>query len=247
MFTRDVAEGIHRIEHAHTNCYLVEDGGSLLLVDAGLPGTRREFLNALGSLGRSLADVRAVVLTHGHFDHLGFAEYLRVQHGIAVYGHRDDAYIAAHPYRYQRERTPLLYPVRYPRAVPVLAGMAAAGAFRVRGVKSLEPLTSASAAALPGSPVLVPSPGHTKGHCALSFPDRGALISGDALVTLDPYTGRSGPQIVARAATADTAAALASLDALEGTGAQLVLPGHGYVWTNGIAKAAAEARLVGGH
>ncbi|WP_159615527.1 MBL fold metallo-hydrolase [Arthrobacter zhaoguopingii] len=247
MLTPNVADGIHRIAHAHTNCYLVEDGGGLLLVDAGLPGTRQKFIGALSSLGRSLADVRAVVLTHGHFDHLGFAEYLRLQHQIPVYGHVDDAYIASHPYRYQRERTPLLYPVRYPQAVPVLARMAAAGALKVRGVKKLEPLTSASAAALPGNPVLVPSPGHTLGHCALSFPERGVLISGDALVTLDPYTGRRGPQIVARAATADTAAALTSLDALEGTGAQIVLPGHGYAWTNGVAKATAEARLVGGH
>jgi glyoxylase-like metal-dependent hydrolase (beta-lactamase superfamily II) len=247
MFTQNVAEGIHRIEHAFTNCYLVEDGGGLLLVDAGLPGTRREFVNALGVLGRSVDDVRAVVLTHGHFDHLGFAEQLRVQRGVPVYGHPDDAYIASHPYRYQRERTPLLYPVRYPKAVPVLARMAAAGALKVRGVKFLEPLTPESAAALPGHPVLVPSPGHTKGHCALSFPERGALISGDALVTLDPYTGRTGPQIVARAATADTPAALASLDALEATGAGTVLPGHGQVWTAGIAQAAREARLVGGH
>jgi glyoxylase-like metal-dependent hydrolase (beta-lactamase superfamily II) len=247
MFTQNVAEGIHRIEHACTNCYLVEDGGGLLLVDAGLPGTRRVFLSALGVLGRSVDDVRAVVLTHGHFDHLGFAEQLRVQRGVPVYGHPDDAYIASHPYRYQRERTPLLYPVRYPKAVPVLARMTAAGALKVRGVKFLEPLTSESAAALPGHPVLIPSPGHTRGHCALYFPERGALISGDALVTLDPYTGRTGPQIVARAATADTPAALASLDALEATGAGTVLPGHGYVWTGGIARAAAEARLVGGH
>jgi glyoxylase-like metal-dependent hydrolase (beta-lactamase superfamily II) len=32
------------------------------------------------------------------------------------------------------------------------------------------------------------SPGHTYGHCALNLPERGALISGDAIVTLDPYT-----------------------------------------------------------
>jgi hypothetical protein len=37
------------------------------------------------------------------------------------------------------------------------------------------------------------------------------VIAGDAIVTFDPYTGRSGPRIVARAATADAELALASL------------------------------------
>ena len=61
---------------------------------------------------------------------------------------------------------------------------------------------------VPGRPVVVPSPGHTHGHCALHLPDRDVLISGDALVTLDPYTGRRGPRIIAGAATADSGLAL---------------------------------------
>ncbi|MHA7241485.1 hypothetical protein [Arthrobacter sp. TMS1-12-1] len=79
---------------------------------------------------------------------------------------------------------------------------------------------------------------------ALHFPDRDGLISGDALVTLDPYTGKKGPQIVARAATADTSTALASLEALRATNAGTVLPGHGKPWTTGIHDAveAAQAR-----
>ncbi|WP_026550221.1 MBL fold metallo-hydrolase [Arthrobacter sp. Br18] len=247
MFRQDVASGIHSIEHANTNCYLVQDDDGLTLVDAGLPGARREIFSALGMLGRSILDVRAVVLTHGHFDHVGTAEYFRARHGIPVFGHPDDAYIAAHPYRYEREKTPFLYPLRYPRAIPGLVRMTAAGALAVRGVRELQPLTAEAAASLPGHPMLIPTPGHTKGHCALYFPDRDALISGDALVTLDPYTGHAGPQIIASAATADTPTALRSLQALEKTSAGTVLPGHGAVWTQGVGTAVAMARAVGGH
>ena len=46
---------------------------------------------------------------------------------------------------------------------------------------------------VPGSPTVVLSPGHTLGHCALHLPDRDVLLAGDALVTLDPYTGPHGP------------------------------------------------------
>jgi glyoxylase-like metal-dependent hydrolase (beta-lactamase superfamily II) len=50
---------------------------------------------------------------------------------------------------------------------------------------------------------------------------------------------------VARAATADSARALASLDRLAATGAQTVLMGHGEPWTDGAAPLAREAAAAG--
>ena len=60
---------------------------------------------------------------------------------------------------------------------------------------------------VPGSPRVVATPGHTLGHCSLHLPDRDAIIAGDAVVTLDPYTGARGPRLVARAAVAAARAA----------------------------------------
>ncbi|MHA7209775.1 MBL fold metallo-hydrolase [Arthrobacter sp. MDT1-65] len=247
MIRTDIAPGIHFLEHARTNVYLVEDDDAVLLVDTGLPRSRALLLEALSRIGRSVEDIRAVVLTHGHFDHVGTAEHLRSAYGIPVYCHPDDAFIAAHPYRYERERSPFLYPLRYPRAIPGLLSMAAAGAATVKGLEGTLPLTPEAAAALPGAPLLIPTPGHTRGHCGLHFPDRDAVISGDALVTRDPYTGRPGPQVVARAATADFATALRSLEALRATSAGVVLPGHGFPWLAGVDSAVAQAVEVGGH
>jgi glyoxylase-like metal-dependent hydrolase (beta-lactamase superfamily II) len=247
MIRTDIAPGIHYLEHARTNVYLVEDDDGVLLVDTGLPRSKGLLLEAMERIGRPVADIRGVVLTHGHFDHVGTAEHLRSRYGIPVYCHPDDARIAAHPYSYERERTPFLYPLRYPRAVPGLARMTVAGALMVKGVADTLPLTPEAAAALPGAPLLVPTPGHTKGHCGLHFPDRDAVISGDALVTLDPYTGHPGPQVVARAATADTATALRSLEALRATAARTVLPGHGFPWRAGVDTAVTQALEVGGH
>jgi glyoxylase-like metal-dependent hydrolase (beta-lactamase superfamily II) len=247
MIRTDIAPGIHYVEHARTNVYLVEDDDGVLLVDTGLPRSKGVLLQALDRIGRSIGDIRAIVLTHGHFDHVGTAEHLRSRYGIAVYCHPDDAHIAAHPYSYEHERSPFLYPLRYPRAIPGLLRMTAAGAVAVKGVRDTLPLTPEAAAALPGSPLLVPTPGHTRGHCGLHFPDRDAVISGDALVTLDPYTGHPGPQVVARAATADTERALRSLEALRSTSARTVLPGHGFPWRAGVDSAVAQALEVGGH
>jgi len=75
--------------------------------------------------------------------------------------------------------------------------------------------------------------------------DRETMLTGDALVTLDLYKGVPGAQIVAGAATADSDQALASLDVIAGTGARVLLPGHGEPWRDGAEAAVASARAIG--
>jgi glyoxylase-like metal-dependent hydrolase (beta-lactamase superfamily II) len=242
MSTTAVADGVHLISQAHVNFYLVEADDGVTVVDSGLPAMWGALLDALRGLGRGLDDVRAVVLTHAHFDHLGLARRLRTEHGVPVWVHPDDAFIARHPYRYRHERSRFVFSLTHPAGLPVLARMTRAGALHVRGVENLSYFPGQGPLPVPGKPEVVFSPGHTSGHCALFLPDRGVLFSGDALVTLDPYTGRTGPRIVAGAATADSGQNLESLSALERTGAGLVLPGHGDPWTRGIEEAVAIAR-----
>lgn len=243
--TRNVAPGVHRLAHAAVSCYLVEEAGALTVVDAGLPALWRYLQQALTALGRRPADVRAVVLTHAHFDHIGVARRIQQEWGVPVLAHPLERHLAEHPYDYAHEDPRLLYPLTHPAGLPILGSMLLAGALAVPPVRELHPIEPGDVLEVPGSPVVVFSPGHTFGHCALHLPDRGALLAGDALVTLDPYNGRTGPRIVAGAATADSALALASLDALADTGAAVVLPGHGDPWTGGARDAVAAARAAG--
>ena len=53
----ELAEGTHRITQDVVNFYLVEEGGKLLLMDAGTPGDRNLLLGCISSLGRGLADL----------------------------------------------------------------------------------------------------------------------------------------------------------------------------------------------
>ena len=243
MFQAEVAPGVHRVEDAYTNWYLVEDGGRLTVVDAGVPTSWDSFQDALKQLGRSPGDVEAVVLTHAHFDHVGFAERARKELKVPVLVHEEDVPLTRNPMGYAHERGRSWY-LANPGAVPIMAALLRHRAFWPSPVSEVTTYRDGTLD-VPGSPRVVFSPGHTYGHCALYLPDRDVLIAGDAIVMLDPYTGRRGPRIVARAATAYTDHALESLGSLEATGAGTVLTGHGDPWTGGVQKACALARSAG--
>jgi glyoxylase-like metal-dependent hydrolase (beta-lactamase superfamily II) len=241
-----VAPGIHRIEDANTNWFLVEEDGRLLVVDAGVPTSWESLHAALGRLGRGPEAIEAVVLTHAHFDHVGFAEKARSQLNVPVHVHENDVPLTRHPWRYDFERPRSFYLATQVQALPIVAEFLRTRAFWPSPVKEVVRYGfDAGTLPLPGSPRIVPCPGHTLGHCALYFADRDALIAGDAIVMLDPYTARRGPRLVARAAVADVERNLASLDALVETGAKTVLTGHGEPWTGGIEAAVAQARSAG--
>lgn len=240
----DVAPGVHRVEHSFTNFYLLEDGDRLTLVDAGVPTAWEPLQAALGGIGRAIDDIEAVVLTHGHFDHVGIAERIRSQLGIPVYVHENDVPLTQHPWRYDHERPRARYLTTQVRALPIVAALIRNRAWLAPPVKEVVRYVDGTLP-VPGEPRVIPCPGHTLGHCALHLADRDVVVAGDAIVMLDPYTGRRGPRIVAGAATVDSERNLRTLDAIAETAARTVLVGHGEPWTQGADAAVAAARRVG--
>jgi glyoxylase-like metal-dependent hydrolase (beta-lactamase superfamily II) len=239
-----VAEGVHRLGDDLINFYLLEDGARVTLVDAGLPAHRRQLESYLPTIGRTLTDIDAVILTHAHIDHVGIAEGLRADAGVRVLVHEADAKMALSGRPQPREGGMTAY-LRYPATWRLLAAAARLGGVRQRKIGSVEPFGDVDALEVPARPRVIPTPGHSAGHVAFHLPDRGVLFVGDALCTYNPLTGRRGPQVMPAAFANSSAGELDSLSAIEPLDAALVLPGHGDPWTDGPAAAVARAREVG--
>ena len=234
-----VSQGVHRLATRYENWYLLEAGGRLTVLDAGLPGDWGEFSSALSRLGHAPGDIDAVLITHHHPDHAGNAERMRSS-GARVLSHPADA-----PYLRGERRLSSRGVVRFlwhPWYAVYMLHLLANGVTRVPAIAQLDEITDGEVLDVPGSPRVVHAPGHTAGSCALFLEDRSLLFSGDALVTLDMTRGRTGPQIIRGPVTEDPDLAVQSLEVLAATNAATVLPGHGEPRPYGVKSAVDIAR-----
>lgn len=246
MNGEELAEGVYGFEtQGVVNWYLVEDEGRLAAIDAGLSSSWDEFTRWVKARGKRVSDLEAVVLTHAHVDHFGFAARARSEAGARIYAHREEAPLVKSPARpLKSERLPVFY-LQHAATRRLMLELVKAG-FRTRGVSSFEEVDDGAVLdRVPGKPKMIFTPGHTQGHCAVHLPDRGVVFPGDAWVTRDPYTGREGPRLVARSATNDVSRNLESLSLLERVDAPLALTGHGPPWRQSAADGAREARAAG--
>jgi glyoxylase-like metal-dependent hydrolase (beta-lactamase superfamily II) len=89
-----LAPSLHRLGEDIVCCYLVEEAGEVTIIDAGVPAYYAELTTELAAMARTIEDVRALVLTHAHEDHIGFAERLRADHAVPVSIHELDVALA---------------------------------------------------------------------------------------------------------------------------------------------------------
>ena len=231
-----LAPSLHRLGNGLINTYLLEEAGQVTIIDAGVPGYWGDLPGELAAMGRSIEDVRAIVLTHGHSDHIGFAERMRRERHTPVQVHELDAALA-------RGEVPNpakgLGPTRIGPLVRFMLYAGLRGGLRNRPLGEVATFGDGATLDVPGSPRVILVPGHTPGSAALHVPSHDALFVGDAFATKAVTTGDEGPRVAPFTADADEA--VRSLSRIEHLDARWILPGHGEAWTGGIAEA---VRLV---
>ena len=224
----EVLPDVYTYTNQIVNIHLVgrPEGDGFVLVDAGLPDSAEKIIKVVEERFGEGAKPEAVILTHGHFDHVGSIIELIEEWQVPVYAHKLEL-----PYLTGREP--------YPEPDPTVEGGMMA---KTAGMFPREPIDLADhVEALPadGSVPHLPdfewihTPGHTEGHVSFYRASDGLLIVGDAFVTVQQdslykvMTQKkeiNGPPVYYMT---DWEAARASVEKLASIDAKTAVFGHG--------------------
>jgi hydroxyacylglutathione hydrolase len=200
-----VADGVVKVEGTRVgNVYLLDVADGVVVVDTGMLRGAGPILRALMASGHGPRDVRAIVLTHWHPDHIGGAAALRRATRAPVAIGAMDA------------------PVLRGEGLPARGRRAMALILRVLRIRPLDPDVLLRGGDTIGGCEVIDVPGHTAGSIALRRPD-GVVFSGDALLG-DRHGGLLPPD---PRLSLEPALARASAQAILELAPSLLLPGHG--------------------
>jgi len=230
----------------HCNAWALKAGDGVVLMDTGMhePGAVEHFELAMSQVGLRIEDVRLVVVTHAHPDHVGQAPLIRELAGCEVWMHPDHAHLtaaAANP----EEALARLDEIGRQSGVPERPLLAWAQQRRERGVGVSGPIV-VDRDLLPGVTIqtdlgdfdVIETPGHAPSHVCLHLPGRRLLISGDHLL------GRVSLYFDYGYSEDPVGEFLSSLDKVDRLDARLALSGHGRPFTDVRGHVEANRALV---
>lgn len=242
-----VADRVHFVQGPSVNWIIVEGDLGPILVDTGYPGDGAAVTAALGALGYAVEDVHAILVTHGHGDHIGNATFIAGLAGCPILASRHEIPNVRREVLEQVGLADVQPHLERPGVSDWLTHAVEAGGLEVvppTEVTAVEAVADLDAM-LGVSIRPLPLPGHTRGHLGFLLAERGVLIAGDALITGHPTSPHDGPQLLPEMFHADLQRARQSLTSLSGVPASVVLPGHGPAFYGSPAQAASQALAFG--
>ncbi|MSR98523.1 MBL fold metallo-hydrolase [Arthrobacter sp. BL-252-APC-1A] len=225
-----------------SNWVILRRGREFTLVDGGYPGDRDLVLASIRGAGLEPAAASAVLVTHAHVDHTGAAAFFARAFGTPVLCSPAELELLHGREKAQVSPAQVLARAWRPRVLAWGAQVLGAGGLGRVAIPDARSWTDAGLAELPGSPVAVPTAGHTPGHTSFLLPAARAVVTGDALVTGHRISGRTGPQLLHTMFHSDGAGADRALLTLARLDASLLLPGHGPALRISIRDAVNTAR-----
>jgi glyoxylase-like metal-dependent hydrolase (beta-lactamase superfamily II) len=233
--------GIVRVPILFVNAYLVDvepenPSGGWVLVDSGLPGLGAPAITRAAAARYGARPPRAIVLTHGHFDHAGSAARLATAWQVPILAHDLEL-----PYLTGRSD----YPPPDPTVGGALAMMSRTFPHAGIDLGGLIRRFDDSASPLPDWRA-IHTPGHTSDHLSLFRESDGMLLAGDALATMNQESWVSTVTLERELRwppaplTTDWTAANASVHRLAALRPRAIAAGHGLPITGDDTAGAME-------
>lgn len=221
---------------AYVNWYLLRSSDGVVVIDAGFPGYLSQFEQVLEEHQIDPKELKAVLLTHAHNDHIGCAEAIRQRFQVPVFLHEADQSLAL-----KIAHLPPLWFVKNCWRLPVLKSMFHAlfggKTFGTKPLKEVITFADGYELPVPGKPLVIHTPGHTLGESCFYFREAGLLFSGDALVTKNVFTGIEGePQLLHNSINQHPLLAKESIRKLGSMGEITLYPGHGLPWKGNLSS-----------
>lgn len=168
----EVVPGLHQVRTRGSRVYLAVDGNDITLIDTGNPGSGARILQAVGEIGRSPDDIKHIVITHFHLDHVGGLPELQAWIPAKTAVHLAEAPHVESP-----------RPLPNPFTHPLLARICEPYLLRNDPGAARVDVLLEDGDELPalGGMRIVHAPGHTAGSISLHFHERGLLLVGDAM------------------------------------------------------------------
>ncbi len=204
------------------NCYLIVEPAGLTLIDTGVASYEKKIIDYIGSIGRSIHDLKTILLTHSDADHVGSLAALKAASGAKTCTSAIEA-----------EAIEVGVPSREPRfnAFGKLIASFFPSAFRFTPCKIDQHLTPGMDLPILERLWVVPSPGHTPGHISFYSAAAKTLFAGDSMRSRkDELFTSTGP------VTWDEVEAAASVRLQAAMRPRNVCVGHGKVVKNATGK-----------
>ncbi|MFZ0569103.1 MAG: MBL fold metallo-hydrolase [Rhodomicrobium sp.] len=178
MAAKCVIKGVYVVPMGMANAFLIEAGDGLTLIDAGFPGKQAAVFGAIRGLGRWPDQLKHLIFTHGHPDHIGSAAAIVRETGARTYMHPLDVSIAESggPFRPMRPAPGVL---RH-----VLCKLFFHPGEQVEPVAIGQPLTNGEILPIAGGIEVIHTPGHCAGQVALLWHAGRMLFAGDVCTNL---------------------------------------------------------------